>query len=134
MRLYTFTNPYLSSISHGIQTAHVVAELFAKTHLYQTQLELYNWARHHKTIIVLNGGINQQLRELWDMMELCDHSYPYAKFNEDDASLGGVLTCVGIVLPASIYSPNPEVPISLDDFSNFDLWLIDNLSKFNTAR
>lgn len=28
MRLYSFTNSYLSSLQKGLQTAHVVAELF----------------------------------------------------------------------------------------------------------
>ena len=66
MRAYFFTNRYLSSIQHGIQTAHCVAELFVKYNheVFSNTVQdgqLYSWAENDKTIIVLNGGSNEDL-------------------------------------------------------------------------
>lgn len=108
MRLYTFVNFYISSIQQGIQTAHVVHELFNKYGMREIQyhdafLQLHNWARNHKTIIVLNGGIDASLNDLFEFMKDPNNGYPFACFREDEQSLGGILTAVGIVLPAEIY-------------------------------
>jgi hypothetical protein len=111
MRLYTFGNYYLSSIQQAVQSAHVVSELFVK---YPNELhdmhspdgKLYDWATHHKTLICLNGGNNEELRVLY-FDKLChigtNLGLPYARFNEDEQSLGGIMTCCGIVVPAKIY-------------------------------
>jgi hypothetical protein len=110
MRLYTFGNYYLSSIQQGIQAAHVVAELFTK---YTNELRdthtpdgvLYEWAMHHKTMVCLNGGNNSGLAELSDRLFILGNALglPFEEFREDVDSLGGVLTCCGIVVPAKIY-------------------------------
>ena len=62
-RLYTFVaGLYLSELQKGLQTAHVVGELFADTELLSKQRDaLLNWAQTDKTIIILNalnhGGV-----------------------------------------------------------------------------
>ncbi len=107
MRLYFFGNMYLSSIQQGIQAAHVTHELFLK---YQhvgnpsrAAIDLYCWAEHHKTMILLNGGYASSLQELIDIFNSPNNPFPWTYFNEEEASLNGALTSVGIVLPEKIY-------------------------------
>jgi hypothetical protein len=109
MRLYTFVNMYLSSIQHGIQTAHVVSELYEKYRSIDVKKygslsrdNLYDWGRNHKTIIVLNGGFSDNLDDICHELSNQD-LYPYAKFVEGKAELRGATTAVGIVLPKSVY-------------------------------
>lgn len=109
MRLYTFCNYYLSSIQQGIQSAHVVHDLFVKYATPNTPVELvkakelYDWATNHKTMVVLNGGNCESLYELVYFLSRGQNPFPWTFFNEDTESLGNALTCVGIVLPESIY-------------------------------
>lgn len=110
MRLYTFCNYYLSSIQQGIQSAHVLAEMFNK---YRTARHrpldqegmLWDWSTIHKTMVVLNGGNSADIEDLYSFFFAHQHVsiYPFAKFHEDRDSLHGALTCVGIILPNEIY-------------------------------
>lgn len=111
MRLYFFGNMYLSSIQQGIQAAHVVHELFLKYPAYdpnhhdldETGDTLFEWADNHKTMILLNGGYSDNLRELINQFNDLRNPYPWTSFHEGQDSLDGALTCVGIVLPEKIY-------------------------------
>jgi hypothetical protein len=111
MRLYSFTNYYLSPLQQGLQTAHVVSTLFAKYLPSDTiQAEgLYDWAENHQTIVILNGGNQADLRDLLQFFVQGDHRFPYTFFKEDEQSLNDCLTCVGIVLPEYIYNAVAEV-------------------------
>lgn len=117
MRLYTFCNYYLSSIQQGIQTAHVVHELFNKYDEYSPQsVSLKEWSKNHKTIIVLNGGNSSMLREIYELLHSHRNPFPYVKFHEDEESLNSVLTCVGVVLPEKIYN-TASITRTSDDLS-----------------
>lgn len=109
MRLYTFVNMYLSPIQHGIQTAHIVSDLFVKyssNDLYYdaeyAQTYLYDWAENHKTIIVKNGGFSSNLIDIYDQISN-QNVYPCAIFREEVDALNSAVTAVGIVLPADVY-------------------------------
>jgi len=104
MRLYTFINFYLSQIQQGIQTAHIVHELFNKYRFAPTPaaLDLNDWSQNHKTIIVLNGGSDIDIEAISNELGLADHPFPWAEFHED-AGLGGVRTGTGVVLPPHVY-------------------------------
>lgn len=107
MRLYTFSNFYLSPIQIGIQTAHVVSELFAqycRGEVVNARV-LMDWTANHKTIICLNGGNNAGVLSTYERLEVIGERLrlPYAKFHEDEQSLGGIVTCCGIVVPQTIY-------------------------------
>lgn len=99
MRLYTFTNMYLSDIQKGIQTAHLVHELMLGKSDDSMTVE---WATNHKTIIVLNGGFSSNLDALMNV--LGQTGYEVAEFTESQEALGGALTVVGVVLPEKIYA------------------------------
>jgi hypothetical protein len=107
MRLYSFCNQYLSSIQQGIQTAHLVSNLFNKYKNSRGMLEydiLFKWADTHKTIIVLNGGTTENIQSIFqDLWLYQDVNLPFDKFHEDDNSLGGIITCCGIVVPEEMY-------------------------------
>ena len=111
MRAYFFNNMYLSSIQQGIQAAHAVTEMAVR---YQrcgdgftpAGTMFYQWAEHHKTMILLNGGYASNLQDLYDFIHaglVNEKSYPYAKFHESEDAMGGMLTSVGVVLPEKIY-------------------------------
>ena len=153
MRLYTFGNVYLSSAQQGIQAAHVVAELFVK---YQVPpypalpsespaAVLYDWATHHKTMICLNGGNHQGLIETSDKFaELAlKLELPYARFFEDEQSLGGILTCYGVVVPTKVYElaaelrkPNDVMMFSssIQQATPTELELAARLNQYSLAR
>lgn len=111
MRFYGFGNYYLSGIQHGIQAAHSIGEMAATvfgrwkgTVKEKTFLE---WATFHKTIILLNGGNSSSLSSIFESMVKLEKegmSLPFAKFNEDENSLNGALTSVGIIVPEEYYS------------------------------
>lgn len=113
LRLYTFINFYLSPIQQGIQTAHIVHELFNK---YSEDFNinkplkdgncvlsghlLDEWSRKHKTIIVLNAGIDADIEAL--KTELKKQDFPWEEFREDEG-LCGARTGIGVVLPQRVW-------------------------------
>lgn len=141
MRFYAMGNQYLSSIQQGIQAFHCLGEMVNKYPASRigevhANTVFHEWLNDHKTLICLNGGNNAKLTEMWDFLQGAHHknSYPWALFHEDDASMGGMLTCVGIVVPEEIYG------IDIGDAStwgNLTPWEIDlalRLKKMPTAR
>ena len=115
MRCYHLNNFYLHEKHCGIQSAHSQHELMLKytdpsnptikSPFCQPQLEGYlEWARNHKTIIVLNGGMQSHLQEWVEFLTPLSHSYAWAKFNESEEALNGALTNVAVVLPERIYT------------------------------
>lgn len=111
LRLYTFVNFYLSSIQQGIQSAHVVHTLFTKYHHAPRSPAgdtLFRWAEDHKTIIVLNGGINDDITNFYLFLNTLENlqypALPYTYFCEDEKSLGGIMTAVGVVLPSEYFN------------------------------
>lgn len=109
LRFYCFTNFYLSSIQHGVQTGHCAVDLVTKylsrrgdPDTPKEHIELVsNWATMHKTFIILNGGDLTNMSG--PILEAVKNSnYPWATFHED-AGLGNILTAVGVVLPEYVF-------------------------------
>lgn len=149
MRLYTFTNFYLSSIQNGIQPAHLIGELFIKYRPGQVgndvrdqQDSLYDWAANHKTMICLNGGNLSSIQAIADQLDVIGSalSLPTANFHEDKESLGGIMTCTGIIVPERIYEMAasmrslPVHPETIGFTSDPELKLIDLLNAFGLAK
>jgi hypothetical protein len=114
-RFYSFTNMYLSSIQKGIQTAHVMAQLFI-----ESPQDFSDWARSAEpTIIVLNGGHSYEIVDLYyKLYNTFDyHRYggvkenellptiPVSIFYESDAALASAATAVGLIIPESVWNP-----------------------------
>lgn len=106
LRFYSFTNFYLSSIQQGIQPGHAAVDLLTKYSLLSSGAAkmVGDWAREHKTFVCLNGGNNASLQELWSFLDDINNPYPYVAFHEDEQSLGGVMTTIGIILPEKIFA------------------------------
>ena len=152
MRFYGFGNYYLSSLQQGLQAGHAAVDLYVKYHLMQEQDSrqvLYaDWAANHKTMVLLNGGNSADLQDLFDFLNCEENPYPFVKFHEDEVSLNGALTYVGMILPPKIYdtaarirnckehayvqSENElhikDVKTSFDDFYQYDI--ISGISLF----
>ena len=123
-RFYSFTNMYLSSIQKGIQTAHAVSEMYdtyragdkISPTFARAKEALDEWANSDKTIIVLDGGNSRTLSELYNnlrcVVDTYKFGYPVVAFYEDEQSLNGALTAVGIILPESVYSRNSEIEVN----------------------
>lgn len=127
MRCYHFGNFYLSSIQQGIQAAHAQMELFVKYREeicvdydninpsieeceYRQQVDdLYDWAHNHKTMVCLNGGALQDLKNIEELMKDQENKYPWSAFYEDEYSLGAILTNIAIVLPEEIYDTAAKI-------------------------
>lgn len=106
MRAYFFGNHYLSSIQQGIQSAHCISDMFMR-YRYSGATEvgdhLNNWAANHKTMILLNGGYDSSLQDLFGFFDNGDNPYPYMHFNESEEAMGGMLTSIAIIIPEKIY-------------------------------
>jgi hypothetical protein len=112
MRFYGFGNYYLSSLQQGLQAAHAAVDLHVKYNILEQGhydikpcQDMYNdWAQNHKTMVLLNGGNSADLQDLFDFLYCEENPYPFVKFHEDEVSLNGALTYVGMILPEKIYS------------------------------
>jgi hypothetical protein len=115
---------YLSDIQRGIQTAHVVSEMAFQERNEIDVTVFTEWAADHKTIIVLNGGNCASLKGIRDhITEFFSNGYlskcfrfsesciPMASFYEDEQSLNGALTAVGIILPNWLYDEEKAMKI-----------------------
>ncbi|NCP98081.1 hypothetical protein GW796_08625 [archaeon] len=117
MRFYGFGNYYLSSLQQGLQSAHLVGELFTQNSIGGSKSnQVFDWAKNHKTMVLLNGGNSKDLQELFDFLNSSENPYAFAKFHEDEDSLGGALTYVGVVLPSFIYDLAYFIRTSSNDY------------------
>ncbi|CAH9013712.1 putative hyphothetical protein [Vibrio phage 496E54-1] len=131
LRAYFFNNMYLAGIHAGIQSQHTTSEMFVKYNTDKIDCDcwkgcdcyfasglLHDWGENHKTTVVLNGGMQQNLEELYELLCSKDNPYPFAKFHEADFSLNGALTNVGVILPERIF----KAPFISDDFDGDEIF------------
>ena len=150
----------LSSMVKGIPSLYSTVELFNKYQENTSQREtLYNWSKHYKTTILLNGGVSSDLETLVEEFSERDNFYPWSYFREDE-SLGNLITAVSIVLPEKIYVTSQlfktnnfefdgmyikckdtskvqeedlELLVRYKSFNDFEQNLVYNLSKYRLA-
>lgn len=125
MRFYGFGNYYLSSLQQGLQSAHVVGDLAAasvsKGKVTKKGKTYFKWADKHKTMVLLNGGNSASLQSLFEKFQEFEENgmkLPFAKFHEDEQSLGCALTYVGIVVKRRYYEAAAELR-RCDDYVQF---------------
>ena len=117
MRFYGFGNYYLSSLQQGLQAGHAAVDLHVKYNILERgQFDVQpcrdaydDWAANHKTMVLLNGGNSADLQELFDFLYCEENPYPFVKFHEDEVSLNGALTYVGMILPPEIYDTSAKM-------------------------
>jgi len=126
LRLYSFVIFYLSPLQHGLQTAHLVGDLSQKC----ARSKRYNrWAGHDKTIIILNGGNRKDIEDIFNLLwEICPSmDLPFDKFHEDEDSLGGIITCCGVIVPERYFNA-----VKFDDGYYFNISEIDENSNIHS--
>lgn len=109
LRLYSFQNFYLKGIHAGIQTAHTIAEMSTQT-ADDCYHEYTDWADNHKTIVVLNGGMQKDLEELLEFLGQNSGQFFYGWFHEESGALNGALTNVSIIVPERIFNFKKNTP------------------------
>ena len=130
MRFYSAGNMYLSSIQQGIQAAHCIGEMVLE-HTGNKMFE--DWLSIHKTLICVNGGNNESLNALYDL--LSESEYPVAKFHEDEQSMAGMLTCVGIIVPEKIYTTDlTDIETALVTLTPWEFNIASALKRLPLAR
>jgi len=144
MRAYFFVNSWLSSIQKGIQVAHCVAEISSQSATIACEEMFLEWVQKFKTIIVLEGGSQENLKEIEALIDSINHDYPWAIVYEDEESLNGAATCVGIILPEPIYMLAKSIREKTDSqeiidrmkqsFASWELQLIDLINAASLAR
>lgn len=114
LRLYSFCNFYMNSISQGIQTAHVVGRM-AKFYRQRDSDEaklFWQWleeGQDNETIIICNGGMGADISEAYYKYAdiLSKSGIPSQIFYEEVRAFGTKEpspTCWACVLPAEVYS------------------------------
>lgn len=119
MRCYHLNNFYLGGIHAGIQSAHAQHEMAMKylggaeakhPHFGPARDNYKEWAKNHKTIIVLNAGMQSDLVGWVELLASNSfHEFAWAQFHEAEEALNGALTNVALVLPERIYGYAREV-------------------------
>lgn len=131
MRAYFFAHSYLSGIQKGLQAAHCLQEINRRCKFLKSWTDILNeWARRHKTIVILNGGDAVVLDALITEMlqQPTTHILPWGFFSEDK-SLGYATTCVGVIVPDTVYD------VDKVDTSNIsDMWLHNEIRSRQLAQ
>lgn len=146
MRLYSFTNFYLSSIQQGIQPAHCISDLFVKyVDESPEKATLFDWATNHKTMICCNGGNSADVANVFLEISRIGSALqlPFVYFHEDEQSLNSALTSCAIVVPSLIYDAaqqlrhsvtNDEFALALGSLNPNETELAMLLNTFSLAK
>jgi hypothetical protein len=152
MRFYGFGNYYLSGLQQGLQAGHVIGELSYKAvHNGKVTVKgeaYFDWAENHKTMVLFNGGNSANLASIFEKFvsfEKHGMNLPYAKFHEDEQSLGGALTYVGIIVPEKYYNASAELrntqnpldyvenKLEKEGWKQWEIELINEMNKYRLA-
>lgn len=98
---YIFTHQYLNTIQQGIQSAHVIAELFTYNKISGREDHLkkvYDWAWDYKTIRILNAGAGGIFDDRYTrFLELAsEYNLPAVYFMEPD--INNMMTAFGLIM------------------------------------
>lgn len=117
MRCYNINCFYLAGIHSGIQSGHSQKELSVKylirrDHPQSEKAEesLKEYLEHHKTVVVLNGGMYGDLLKVEKFLGRPENTdYAWAPFRESEYAMNGMLTNIAVVLPWHIYAYKGQI-------------------------
>jgi hypothetical protein len=119
MRAYFFVNAALKPVQHGLQVAHCMTEMAidARSPNARTK-QFFEWAISHKTIIVLEGGLDHAFHK--GLVDLCEFlktgkDVMWASFTEDEETMNRMMTCVGVIVPEEVYERAQRVREKLEE-------------------
>ena len=119
LRMYGFTPYNISDIQKSIQFGHAVVEYGLEN--FNTD-EYQNWARKHKTFIILNGGTSNHVNPEYVgtmeniVEELKANDVKFSTFNEPD--LNDMLSAIVFIVDERVF--NRKVYLDFGD------WIMDN--------
>lgn len=121
-RMYSLVLRQLNPIQKGVQSAHSIVEYSKK---FYKSTEYIQWVNVDKTIIILDGGTYNELKECRDT--LIELEVPYAAFYEED--LGNIMTSISFLVEDKIWDSKsyPAYEDELDENSSESespVWLI----------
>lgn len=121
-RMYSLVLRQLSPIQKGVQSSHSIVEYIQKFH---KSTEYIQWVNVDKTIIMLDGGTYQEMKECRDT--LSDLGVPYAAFYEQD--LGNLITSISFLVEDKVWDSKtyPAYEEELEENSSESenpVWLI----------
>lgn len=114
-RMYSFVLRQLNPMQKGVQTTHAVVEYAEKQG--KDNEGYHKWANEDKTLIVLDGGVYQEMMEI--MGELYKYEIKFEAFYEPD--LNHMCTAIAVLADERVWNfekyPNydmyPKVPTTL---------------------
>lgn len=113
-RLYSFVaNHYLSPLQCGLQTAHVVSEIFSKINFFPLHLQkaVQDWALKDKTIIICGAGNHKGVTDCWTELQrtgIDTGLVAGAIFHEDEQSMNFMATACGVIVPEQYWDVTYE--------------------------
>ncbi len=128
-RFYSFVNYYLSPLQQGLQTAHAVGDMAVAD---GKDAGFHQWAKDDKTIIICKGGNSGALDAWFSQLQAMLENprlkkVKAVKFQEDEASLGGATTVVGLLVPSDLWSLQWDQVLE-------KMWVYEPLSPEAVAR
>jgi len=135
--MFSFQHFQFAGIHAGIQSGHSWIQMAVdynhnlrdlNTKEKKARKIFWEWARDYRTVSIRNGGDQNGLYKILDIIHSYDNPYPWAKWFED-SSCNHCLTCVSIVIPESVYAWKPEGLARLDIRTQGEY--INSLGKFD---
>lgn len=120
-RMYCLVLRQLSPMQKGIQAAHSIVEYSKR---FGRRIEYETWSLIDKTIIVLDGGTYQEMKE--DRNFLKQLGVVYDVFHEPD--LNGMVTAYSLILSDKVWDTEkyPSYPDELVDSDESEPdWLVN---------
>lgn len=128
-RMYSLVLRQLNPIQKGVQSAHSIVEYSMKFH---KTTEFLQWQTVDKTIIMLDGGTYQEMKDGREFLRSL--KVPYAVFHEPD--LGGLVTSFSFLVEDKVWDsktyPSYEDVDTTFDYASSDsepqgqpAWLVE---------
>lgn len=122
-RMYSLVLRQLSPIQKGVQSAHSIVEYCSK---FDRRSEFIQWVHVDKTIIVLDGGTYNDMRECENF--LSELKVPYTVFYEED--LNNLLTSISFIVDDKVwddktYPTFDDIDLETSDSDDIPAWLND---------
>lgn len=95
-RMYCFVERHLSALDKGIQLAHSIVEY---GNIKDKSDEYSIWSHRDKTIIALNGGTVNDLKQL--EIDLTKNGIHHSIFLEED--LNNAMTCISVLVDDRVF-------------------------------
>ena len=132
-RLYFFNNMYMKGIQAGIQAGHAAVDLVDD---YRDNKDVRDWARNHKTFIILNGGDHTNLINIMTYLDTQCPKVPSSVFTEP--GLDNAITSIAVLVPEKVYEHAAvlrENDVAHDaSIPEEDMALINLLNKYGLMR